>query len=462
MRSVPDGLVGASGGTREGLAGRLGLSLGDLGRVRGELADELLGRARELLADRRLVGDGGRVRAGRATGGERLAAVRISFRTERTEREEREREEREGREREREKDEREGRGKEEVEAGGHHGTHWCESPVRPEPCVRELSWPNPVPVVPELQGKEQLVKSQLIMLREGERKGSGATHWWVVSWPRPVPAVPVVLQGRASDQVSSSWSMQRRRAKEDDALVGGVVTETGAVRGAGRAVRAGGVVAGHGVLGLLGQRPVVAVGVGAGRSVADTAGTRRVRAGVRAVAEGRVVAAAVAGPGPGGGRVGRVAVRRVAAGEGVLDLLAGRPVVAVGVGPGRSVRAVAAEARAGRRRRRRGRGVPAAREGVAELLADAAAGRRRVGAVGRAREGSAAVGAGAVGTADRLLLLVAVSGAARGEAVLLAGEAGRVLVVASTGRGGVGRVGVLREAKGGRAGGVSLPREDGW
>jgi hypothetical protein len=102
VRSVPDGLVGAGGGTREGLAGRLGLSLGDLGRVRGELADELLGRARELLADRRLVGDGGRVRAGRATGGERLAAVRISFRTERTEREEREREERE-----REKDERE-------------------------------------------------------------------------------------------------------------------------------------------------------------------------------------------------------------------------------------------------------------------------------------------------------------------------------------------------------------------
>jgi hypothetical protein len=93
----------------------------------------------------------------------------------------------------RERGKREGRGREEGEAGGQHGTHWCESPVRPEPCVRELSWPSPVPVVPVLQGNEQLVKSQLIMLREGERKGSGGTHWWVVSWPRPVPAVPVVL-----------------------------------------------------------------------------------------------------------------------------------------------------------------------------------------------------------------------------------------------------------------------------
>lgn len=73
MRLVANSLVRAGGSAREGLAGRLGLAMGDLLRVRGHLADELLDRAANLLADRRLVGDGGRVRAsGRAKEGRQV------------------------------------------------------------------------------------------------------------------------------------------------------------------------------------------------------------------------------------------------------------------------------------------------------------------------------------------------------------------------------------------------------
>ena len=72
---APDGLVRAGSSASEGLAGRLGLTLGHLGRVGSRLSYKLLDRAANLLANRRLVGDGGRVRAGAAREKERGLAV---------------------------------------------------------------------------------------------------------------------------------------------------------------------------------------------------------------------------------------------------------------------------------------------------------------------------------------------------------------------------------------------------
>lgn len=175
--------------------------------------------------------------------------------------------------------------------------------------------------------------------------------------------------------------------------VGGVVAEAtadaagarrrGVVGGAG----VGRVAAGEGVLGLLGHRPVVTVG------------------GVSVATVGVVVAEAAGGAvtGSGAGRrvMGASRVGRVASGQGVLELLTGSPVVAVGVVV---VADAAADTGAVAGAGRRGRGVAATGQSVAELLTDAAASRRRVGAMSRAREGRATVGT-AVGAADGLLLV---------------------------------------------------------